>query len=181
MKENVIISLADSNYFELLNELVDSIKRFKEGNNTAICILDAGLTDAQRSILTKKVDDIKPPVMHENNLIELTDRVKLEVRFPNLVDVEAIDPNRLQTVEGASEMFSRLIVAIYDGEEMHLAKDSTTDELVYFLESLNSAQYAKLTEFLNELPTMSHTETVNCAMCGKTRDFELKGLASFFT
>lgn len=128
-----------------------------------------------------KVDDIKPPVMHENNLIELTDRVKLEVRFPNLVDVEAIDPNRLQTVEGASEMFSRLIVAIYDGEEMHLAKDSTTDELVYFLESLNSAQYAKLTEFLNELPTMSHTETVNCAMCGKTRDFELKGLASFFT
>jgi len=26
MKENVIISLADANYFELLNELVDSIK-----------------------------------------------------------------------------------------------------------------------------------------------------------
>ena len=38
MKENVIISLADSNYFELLNELVDSIKRFKESENTAICI-----------------------------------------------------------------------------------------------------------------------------------------------
>ena len=59
MKENVIISLADSNYFELLNELVDSIKRFKEGNNTAICIMDAGLTDDQRSILEKKVDEIK--------------------------------------------------------------------------------------------------------------------------
>ena len=36
MKENVIISLADANYFELLNELVDSIKRFKESKNTAI-------------------------------------------------------------------------------------------------------------------------------------------------
>jgi len=60
MKENVIISLADSNYFELLNELVDSIKRFKESNNTAICIMDAGLTDDQKSILTKKVDEIKP-------------------------------------------------------------------------------------------------------------------------
>ena len=45
MKENVIISLADSNYFELLNELVDSIKRFKESENTAICIMDAGLTN----------------------------------------------------------------------------------------------------------------------------------------
>ena len=36
MKENVIISLADANYFELLNELVDSIKRFKESKNIAI-------------------------------------------------------------------------------------------------------------------------------------------------
>ena len=47
MKENVIISLADSNYFELLNELVDSLKRFKECENIAICIMDAGLTDEQ--------------------------------------------------------------------------------------------------------------------------------------
>ena len=30
MKKNVIISLADSNYFELLNELVDSIKDLKK-------------------------------------------------------------------------------------------------------------------------------------------------------
>ena len=60
MKENVIISLADSNYFELLNELVDSIKRFKESEKTAICIMDAGLTDDQKSILSKKVDEIKP-------------------------------------------------------------------------------------------------------------------------
>ena len=60
MKENVIISLADSNYFELLNELVDSIKRFKESKNTAICIMDAGLTDDQKFILSKKVDEIKP-------------------------------------------------------------------------------------------------------------------------
>ena len=45
MKKNVIISLADSNYFELLEELVDSVKRFKESENTAICILDAGLTE----------------------------------------------------------------------------------------------------------------------------------------
>jgi len=60
MKENVIISLADSNYFELLNELVDSIKRFKESENTAICIMDAGLTEDQKSVLKKKVDEIKP-------------------------------------------------------------------------------------------------------------------------
>ncbi len=60
MKENVIISLADSNYYELLDELVNSIKRFKESENTAICILDAGLSDEQKKQLSQKVDEIKP-------------------------------------------------------------------------------------------------------------------------
>ena len=59
MKKNVIISLADSNYFELLEELVDSVKRFKESENTAICILDAGLTEEQKKTLSSKVDQIK--------------------------------------------------------------------------------------------------------------------------
>ena len=59
IKKNVIISLADANYFELLNELVDSIKRFKQSENTAICILDGGLTEEQKKILASKVDEIK--------------------------------------------------------------------------------------------------------------------------
>ncbi len=60
MTKNVIVSLADSNYFPLLEELIDSIKRFKESENIAICILDAGLTKEQKEILSNKVDEIKP-------------------------------------------------------------------------------------------------------------------------
>ena len=59
MKKNVIVSLADSNYFELLNELIDSIKSFENSKEIAICILDAGLTEDQKSKLSNKVDEIK--------------------------------------------------------------------------------------------------------------------------
>ena len=59
MKKNVIVSLADSNYFELLNELIDSIKRFEKSKEIAICILDAGLTEEQKIILLTKVDEVK--------------------------------------------------------------------------------------------------------------------------
>ena len=59
MKKNVIVSLADANYFPLLEELINSIKRFKESENVAICILDAGLTIEQKEKLLKKVDEIK--------------------------------------------------------------------------------------------------------------------------
>ena len=59
MKKNAIVSLADSNYFCLLEELINSIKKFKESSNIAICILDAGLPNEQKEILSTKVDEIK--------------------------------------------------------------------------------------------------------------------------
>ena len=59
MKKNTIVSLADANYFPLLEELISSIKRFKESESIAICILDAGLTKEQKDLLEKKVDEIK--------------------------------------------------------------------------------------------------------------------------
>ena len=45
MKEKSIISLADSNYFELVNELIDSINRFEQSKELDICIMDAGLKE----------------------------------------------------------------------------------------------------------------------------------------
>ena len=59
MKNNTIVSLADSNYFDLLNELVDSILKFPEGKEVDICILDAGLLDEQKKALSNKVKEIK--------------------------------------------------------------------------------------------------------------------------
>tara|TARA_B100000900_G_scaffold312317_1_gene271135 strand:+ start:193 stop:1104 length:912 start_codon:yes stop_codon:yes gene_type:complete len=59
MTKNVIVSLADSNYFPLLEELIDSVKRFKESTNVDICILDAGLTNEQKESISNKVKEIK--------------------------------------------------------------------------------------------------------------------------
>ena len=59
MKKNVIVSLADANYFPLLEELINSINRFEESTNVAICILDAGLTQNQKDKISDKVEEIK--------------------------------------------------------------------------------------------------------------------------
>ena len=59
MKSKAIVTLADSNYFELLLELIASIKKYKESENISICILDAGLNKNQIELLKKKVDVIK--------------------------------------------------------------------------------------------------------------------------
>ena len=59
MKENTIVSLADEKYFSLLEELIYSIKRFPESKDTAICVLDAGLSSDQVNKIKNKVDEIK--------------------------------------------------------------------------------------------------------------------------
>ncbi len=59
MNSNAIVTLADSNYFELLQELIDSIKAHEQSKTVSICVLDAGLTAEQLKILKQKVHSIK--------------------------------------------------------------------------------------------------------------------------
>ncbi len=59
MKPQAIVTLADSNYFDLLLELISSIKRFEQSKNISICVLDAGLKGDQIQNLNNKVEIIK--------------------------------------------------------------------------------------------------------------------------
>ena len=59
MKLNSIVTLADSKYFELLMELIESIKAHDKNKNVSICVLDAGLTEEQNKILKDKVYSVK--------------------------------------------------------------------------------------------------------------------------
>jgi hypothetical protein len=59
MKDNAIIALADSNYFEMLEELIDSINKHPKSKNVSICVLDAGLTVEQIKSIEKKVYKVK--------------------------------------------------------------------------------------------------------------------------
>ena len=59
MTKKTIVTLADSNYFEMLEELISSIKRFPQSKDVSICVLDAGLTKEQFQIIKNKVYLIK--------------------------------------------------------------------------------------------------------------------------
>ena len=59
MTKKTIVTLSDSNYFPLLEELIHSIRRFKESEKINICVLDAGLTSAQVDKLSVLVNEIK--------------------------------------------------------------------------------------------------------------------------
>ena len=57
MTKKTIVTLSDSNYFPLLEELIHSIRKFKESENIDICVLDAGLTSEQIEKISTSVDE----------------------------------------------------------------------------------------------------------------------------
>ena len=59
MTKKTIVTLSDSNYFPLLEELIHSIRKFEESENINICVLDAGLTPTQVDKISTSVDEIK--------------------------------------------------------------------------------------------------------------------------
>jgi len=115
MKKNTIVSLADANYFELLNELIDSIIRFEKSKDIAICILDAGLTENQKSILSDKVDEIKSAewdidvplikVMGKEWLKSQVSRAFLPKYFPNYEKYLWIDCDAWVNDWGSIELY----------------------------------------------------------------------------
>lgn len=56
-----LVSGCDANYYPLLREWLHSVRRFPDGAAVAICILDAGLTEAQRAELAALDTEIRAP------------------------------------------------------------------------------------------------------------------------
>ena len=59
INKKVVVTLADSNYYDMLLELITSIRSFPQSTDVDICILDAGLSKDQVNLLSTKVQKIK--------------------------------------------------------------------------------------------------------------------------
>ena len=71
---------------------------------------------------------------------------------------------------------------IYDknGEEVFDAKDSTKQELIDFVEQLNTQQFQDIQKFFDTMPKLTHEVTVKNPKTKVERDVVLSGLSDFF-
>ena len=127
-----------------------------------------------RTDIAINVDDIKVVGEVSDGKIMLTDTVGVKVRYPNLKD--------LSKVTNDSESLFRLIYNcveyVYDMEEVY--NDFSEKEIEEWLNTLNQAQFKKISDFFNAVPRLSHEVTWKCETCGETDKVTLEGLQSFF-
>ena len=74
------------------------------------------------------------------------------------------------------------IAQIYDkkGEEVFDAKDQTTEELIEFVEQLNTTQFRAVQNFFDTMPKLKHEITIKNPKTGVESNVMLQGLADFF-
>lgn len=123
--------------------------------------------------------EIQPSVDEKHtNKIQLTDKLGIVMKYPNMQFLGN------ETSGDEFDMIVNLIVDcidyIYDEESIYYAKDSSREELIEFLDSLQSKELEKVKVFFDTLPKVKKDLEFKCNKCGYHENITLEGIQSFF-
>ena len=137
----------------------------------------------ETSLVKINLDDITVDSSKvKDNKIQLTDNIGIKMIYPQFQTIQKMTgiTDKNATGDDVTKLVLECIEYIWDGEEIHKAKDSTKKELTEFIESLSSAQFVKIKDFLEGMPTLRHTVTWKCPKCDKQAPVLLEGIDAFF-
>ena len=114
--------------------------------------------------------------------IQITDDIGVSFKFPTVGRMEDVMKGlKAETqIDMVLGMMVASIVSIHDAEKVYNSVDSTPQELMDFIESLNKLQFEKLQDFFNSFPKLRKEVTWTCEKCGKENSVVLEGLNDFF-
>ena len=123
---------------------------------------------------TINTDDIKvsKPEGH-NRKIMITDEIGVMLSYP-VMTTEGI------TSEDGMAIVKDCIDMIFTEEETHERGSFAEEELDEFIDSLTSEQFAKLKDFYDTMPQLTHVAKYTCNTCGEEKETTIQGLDSFF-
>jgi len=132
------------------------------------------------------LSDIKleVPDEHDEN-IDLGGGLFLQMKYPSLKQfVEnnflASIENNIEAIDKVFEAVSSCISQVYSEDEAWSASDCTKKELVDFIGSLDSTQFAKIETFFETMPRLTYRTTVVNPNTKEENEVVIEGLSSFF-
>jgi len=112
--------------------------------------------------------------------ISLFDDVGVVMKYPSLSIINDLQNLDQADAESIFKIVTKSIDYIYDGAELHYAKDQTETELKEFLENLNQEQFKKIQHFFETMPKISKDVQYDCPVCKHHHEKVIEGLSSFF-
>jgi len=172
------LSLVDVEFYLLnlrarsIGEIVDSKYKCENTVGDTVC---NNLMDVSFNLLELDVKNLN----EDNGLIKITDAVSIKMKYPEYSIL-----SEMQNTDSASDVVFDLISScvdyILEGENFYYGHETPKEEIIEFLETLNSQQFDKIEAFFDTLPVIEKFLKVKCNKCGFEHDIEIRGLDNFF-
>ena len=121
--------------------------------------------------------DVQMPVDH-NNVVELTEDIKLVMKYPCLTDMTNFDEEG--QVQSMFDMIKSCVHEVHDGETVHHRIDMSENDLENFIDSMSTDNFENLTNFFETMPKLIHVIEVTNPVTKKKNEIPIEGLSSFF-
>jgi hypothetical protein len=131
------------------------------------------------NIMTTEVDisqvDIGPSPI--SSLIKLSPTLSVQMKHPNFIVTQKL-------VQHDKDYIYKLVASAIDfvanDKSVLHAKDYPIDDMVEFILGLTPGQFAKLEEYVHNLPVLKKQFSCTCKSCGYVHDITIEGYQSFF-
>lgn len=113
------------------------------------------------------------------NKIDINDEIKMIMKYPNIKIAQ-----NLGNVKNENELLNKILIHcidnIYDAENIYPANEVSEEELVDFLENLDTKTFKKIEDFFTNMPKIYHELNYKNKM-GNDRTIKLESIQDFFT
>lgn len=111
-------------------------------------------------------------------IVKIDDEMSLKMKYPGIeFFTEGVALNNIKEI---SDVIVRCFESLIVGEEVYHRDDLSEEEILEWVEGLNTVQFNKLSTFFLTMPRLSHKLTVKNTNTNKNFTILLEGLADFF-
>lgn len=124
------------------------------------------------------VNNIVPDKISINNKIEITQNMGVVMKYPTFDLLKEYDIS--DEITATTNMMVKCIDYIYDKENIYYTKDFKNEELVEFVDGMQTKDLDKIREFFESMPKLKKDVDFNCPKCGYEEKISVEGLQNFF-
>ena len=123
--------------------------------------------------------DIHPEKQEgHTNKIQITEKLGIVMKYPNFETLKKF--RDVSEADSIIKMTVNCIDYVYDADKIYYAKDSQEEDLIEFIESMQSKDLEKIKNFFDTMPKIKKDVDFKCNKCGHEEKIEVEGIQNFF-
>ena len=151
------------------------IRRKSIGDKITLNILceDDGITRVPTEI---DLNDVKVEIGdNHTNKIQLTDDVQLIMTYPRIYTIDSINS------DNSYDIVVKCVHQITEGDKIYERVDMSDEDLIEFIESMNTDNLSSVLDFFDTMPKIKHQIKVINPNTNVENTINMEGIESFFT